>query len=250
MSASGWEIGLGSALGALSASVPVSVQAWLARRERLRERKFELKKQVFLDGASGLERIVDTIASLAYSQSGNQEQIKSAPDQDGWTVRLMMSIEQNSTGRSVAAAFICGNEAIARLSWKRAEIAALDARLATNRQQIAYLRGLLHVDDQKQSQTQETANRLVEEWRQCLELDKRLTDKRIRDVTALFQKALDWRGKYRGLLAAAIVEMRKELDFEPAAAWLPAVVREVQEKDREIMSSLSSAGKEGEGDGQ
>src|SRR5713101_6776805 len=99
MSVSGWEILLGSALGALSANVPVTVQAWLARHDKVRDRKYELKKRLFRDGARGLESGADLIVGLANAQNAGQEQFKAAAEPTGWTSGLMMSIEQESTAR-------------------------------------------------------------------------------------------------------------------------------------------------------
>ena len=207
---------------------------WLSRRDKERDRRLSLKKEVFMELASALEKPIEVLSNIT-NLNLPREQVFAVGGSLGTTSRLAMIADE----RTATLAF----DALAYYAEACTELIPFRWRTEQSDSAIRDLQQRFEFDRTTYSAALARGERLNDlEVRIQGQLAQRthLIAERAGHLVALYSETLRHLTEYRSRLGRVLVSLRREIDFGADTEWLNTVLIELDTRQRRALSILIS----------
>jgi hypothetical protein len=230
---------LGVVLGASLAFIPQTLNWIYDSYQRRKERRLTAKRDVLLKAAEGAAYVADVIVSYYLGRTNWGDALKAAP---GW-MHKVHAVGSDATIKAFMDAHDCANEAIAELELLSYEISQKDLEydsLSHWRNNLNDLYDKLkdpkymeNMPDRDQ-QTFQIMNNIMTSFGK----QSSIAEGKAKLRRELMQRAAEWSSRYDTLVAAAMLEVRRELTFNKVSKQYRQNLEASSAKSRALFDRL------------
>lgn len=229
----------GVILGATLAFIPQTLNWIYDSYQRRKERRLTAKRDVLLKAAEGAAYVADVIVSYYLGRTNWGDALKAAP---GW-MHKVHAVGSDATIKAFMDAHDCANEAIAELELLSYRISQKDLEYDS----ISHWRDNLNnlydkLKDPKymenlpdrDQQTFQIMNNIMTSFSK----QSTIADEKAKLRRGLMQRAAEWAARYDTLVAAAMLEVRRELTFDKVSKQYRQTLEASSAKSRALFDRL------------